>query len=252
MIKNIFILSLLIFTLYSCESYLPGFDFKLFDNTDAEKLADAVKNEDLDDIERIVKENKTLIDFHDPKFGYTLLMLAVANDLEKSVKKLLELGANPNKRSEPPENKNSEIKTAVLISCNKIYKRNCKTNILEILIESGGNINESLEVKYLNSNYKTKITPLMIATKSNCINLVKKIVELGANINDYDYVNGKGPLSNCVVHDNLDILEYLVVEKKAKIPRYVFVRPEYKGVPREELTLIEFLKEKEYPEKSKN
>lgn len=236
----------------SCNDYLPGFNFKSFNGTPAEELSKAVENENLEEIEAIVRENRQLIDYLDPQYGHSLLMLSVANDLEKSADKLLELGADPNKRSRPPKGVKSEITTPVLVSCNKVYKGNCKTVILEMLIKNGGDINEEIEVKYLHSNYKTKETPLMIATESDCINLVKKLIELGADINDYDYVNGKGPLSNCVVHDNLGILEYLVIEKKAKIPPYVFIRPEYKGTPREELTLIEFLKEQKYPEKSNN
>lgn len=248
--KYIYLLILILGT--NCKNYLPGFDFDSFKETEANELAIAVKNQNLNLIEKIVKNNNNLIDFLDPKFGHSLLMLAVANDLEKSVNKLLELGADPNKKSKPISNINSEITTPVFIACNKMYKGNCKTNILEILIKNGGNINDKIDVKYLNAKYITKETPLMIATMSNCIDLVKNVVELGANIDDYNYVNGKGPLSNCIIHDNLNILKYLVIEKKARIPSYVFVRPAHNNSSREEITLIEFLEEQKYSENSKN
>jgi ankyrin repeat protein len=243
---------ILIFLFVSCDGYLPGFNFESFKGTEAYELAIAVKNENVKKIEKIVKDNNNLINYLDPKFGHSLLMLSVANDLEKSVNKLLELGANPNKKSKPAFGINSEVTTAVFIACNKIYKKNCKTDILEILIKKGGRINDKIDVIYLNAKYITRETPLMIATKSNCIELVKKVIELGADINDYNYINGKGPLSNCIIYDNLDILEYLVIERKAKIPNYIFVRPAHNNTPRQEITLIEFLNEQKYPENSKN
>ncbi len=247
-----FIYIILVFLFISCDEYLPGFDFDNFKDTKAYELAIAVENEDIKKIEEIIKDNESLIDFLEPKFGHSLLMLSVANNLDKSVEKLLELGANPNKKSEPTSGVNSEVTTAIFIASDKVYKRNCRTDILELLVKYGGIIDDKIDVKYLNSNYITKETPLMIATKSDCIDLVKKIVELGADINDYSYVNGKGPLSNCIIHDNLNILEYLVIQQKAKIPNYIFVRQAHNNSPKQELTLIEFLNEQEYSTSSDN
>lgn len=124
--------------------------------------------------------------------------------------------------------------------------------MLDGIIKNGGNVNDELNVKYLNAKYITKETPLMEATKYDCLNLVKKLVEFGADINNYNYKNGKGPLSNCIIYDNIEVLEYLVIQRKADIPKYVFVRPESNGVVRQELTLIEFLNEQTYPENSRN
>jgi hypothetical protein len=38
----------------SCNYYMPGFDYKLFDNTPVEELARAVKKDDLEKIEFLV------------------------------------------------------------------------------------------------------------------------------------------------------------------------------------------------------
>jgi ankyrin repeat protein len=253
MTKNILLFSLIILTFFSCKRYLPGFDFKLFDNTDAEKLADAVKNEDLNDIERIVKENKTLIDFHDPKFGHTLLMLAVANDLEKSTEKLLELGADPNKKSIQIGNLSAETTTPMFIACSKIYKKNfCDTTILKMLIDYGGDINAYFMVKFVNADYETKETLFTEVTKSDCLPVIKLLINSGIDINDYSYENGHGPITNTILLDNLDVLKFLIIEKKIKIPNYVFVRHAYKNDPRVELTLEEFLNEQKYDVDSDN
>lgn len=252
MMKNI-LFSLIILTFFSCESYLPGFDFKLFDNTDAEKLADAVKNEDLNDIERIVKENKSLIDFHDPKFGHTLLMLAVANDLEKSTEKLLELGADPNKKSIQIGNLSAEITTPMFIACSKYYKKNfCDTTILNMLIKSGGDVNAFRIEKSINEDYEVKETLFTEATKSDCLPMIKLLINSCIDINDYSYENGRGPITNTILLDNLNILKFLIFEKNIKIPQYVFVRHAYKNDPREELTIEEFLNEQKYDVDSEN
>lgn len=244
---------LIILTFYSCESYLPGFDFKLFDNTEAVKLAEAVKNENLNDIERIAKKNKTLLDFHDPKFGHTLLMLAVANNLKKSTKKLLELGADPNKKSTPIENLSVDIDTPMFIACSKIYKKNfCDTTILKMLIKYGGDVNAHRIVKFVNADYKIKETLFTEATKSDCLPVIELLINSGIDINDYSYENGHGPIVNTIIQDNLRILKFLIIEKKIKIPNYVFVRHAYKNDPRVELTLDEFLNEQKYDVDSDN
>lgn len=237
----------------SCESYLPGFDFKLFDNTDAEKLAEAVKNENLNDIEKIVKTNKTLIDYHDPKFGHTLLMLSVANDLEKSTEKLLELGADPNRKSIQIGNLSAEITTPMFIACSKIYKKNfCDTTILKMLIKHGGDVNTYRMVKFVNAEYETKETLLTEAINYDCLPVIELLINSGIDINNYSYKNGHGPISYAIIQDNLKTLRYLIFEKKIKIPDYVYVRHAYKNNPRVELTIEELLNEKKYDVDSDN
>ena len=98
--KKLFFLISSIVLWCSCNTgnYLPGFDFKLFKGTSVWELAKAVEKEDVKQIEVILKDTSIKVDFHEAKFGNTLLMLAVANNKKKAVKKLLEVGANPNER----------------------------------------------------------------------------------------------------------------------------------------------------------
>ena len=57
--------------LNSCERNLPGFDFDSFNETPVEKLAQAVKREDLEQIENLVTVGKVQIDYLDPEFGHS-------------------------------------------------------------------------------------------------------------------------------------------------------------------------------------
>lgn len=51
---------------------------------------------------------------------------------------------------------------------------------------------------------------------------------------------------------NLKVLKYLIINKKAKVPKFCFVRQAYNESPRKELTITEFLKEQEYEFNSEN
>jgi len=76
---------------------LLGNDYRLFQETPVWEIAKAVWQEDTAAINKIVKENKADIDFQEVKFGQTLLMLTVRNQNYNSCMALLELGADPNK-----------------------------------------------------------------------------------------------------------------------------------------------------------
>lgn len=250
-IKSILILSLfLIFS--SCNKNLPGFRFESFNNTRVEKLAIAVKNQDINDIENFIKNNADIIDLRESTYGHSLLMVAIANNKKKSVDKLLKLGANPNLRSKPKNSSNVEITTPMFIATNDIYNNsNCNTEILESLIKNGGNINDTLSIKYVGADYISTESPLMIAAGSKCIKILKKLIDLGADINKFDYKEGHGPISEAIIHDRLDNLKYLVINKKAKIPQYCYVVHSHNETPRKEYTLTEFLSKQEYEENSK-
>ena len=120
-----------IFLMVSCDSTynLPGFDFTLFKNTSAWDLAKAVEKEDVEKINALLRGGSLDVDYRENRFGHTLLMLAVANDLEKSVTSLLENGADPNYLSADSSD------NAMSIACNAIYTDECDTTILDRLIK---------------------------------------------------------------------------------------------------------------------
>lgn len=235
----------------SCNNYLPGFDFDNFNNTPLENLSKAVKEENVSKIEDIV--NLTNIDYKEPKYGHSLLMLAVANNLEESVNKLLELGANPNLKSSLKDNEDSSYyNTPLFIVCNQdLNQQNCNTNILSSLISYGANVNDKIEIEYIGANYKSFRTPLEEACKSKCLLIVKKLIESGANANNYTYLEGHGPLTNSIIYDRMEILRYLIIDVKVNIPRYCYVVQAHNETPRKEYSLTEMLLKKDYKKGSK-
>ena len=56
---------------------MPGYRFTNFENTKAWELAKAVQDEDVTNIERLVAENPKIINYQEPKYGNTLLMLTI-------------------------------------------------------------------------------------------------------------------------------------------------------------------------------
>lgn len=209
---------LFLFLFISCEDSLPGFNFKNFKNTPLEKLSISVKEQDLLKIIQENQENKIDLDSCELKFGTNLLMTAVANNLDKSVEQLLVLGANPNKQSIALDS--NFTCSPISIACTSYYKKNFSdVKILKLLIKYGANVNSKLFLY----NKKNKIyfeTPLMLASESGNLDVVKILIENGADFNMFEPNSGNCPVSNALIQENLDILEYLIIEKNAKIPPF--------------------------------
>ena len=68
----------------------------MYKHTPAWSLAKAVEDEDTTEISKQVLQMHIPVDYRDPKYKQTLLMLATSTNKIESVEKLLELGANPN------------------------------------------------------------------------------------------------------------------------------------------------------------
>ena len=82
-----FIIVSIIWTFSGCSQNLgPGYQFDLFKNTKNWDLAKAVERESSDEIVRLLKQGNTDINLQEPKFGTTLLHLAIGNDKLISVK----------------------------------------------------------------------------------------------------------------------------------------------------------------------
>src|SRR5437867_4309854 len=172
--KKLFYMTSAIVVLCSCgtRNYLPGFDFKLFKDTPVWELAKAVEKEDVQRIETILKDTAIKVDFHEPKFGNTLLMLAIANNKKQSIQKLLEGGANPNEKD------HYDNATPLIYACDN-YSEDCDSTILKWLIHYHGEVNsiQSIDrIENTGAHSFVKNTALMIAAKNNCLGIVKVLV----------------------------------------------------------------------------
>ncbi len=248
--KAIIIFCCIITLLYCCttNSYLPGFDFSLFSETPVRDLAVAVEKEDVGKIAEILKDKSINIDYREPTFGHTLLMLAVANNKVKSTEILLEKGANPNLLS------NDGSDNAMSIACNEFYTQSCYTTILSKLIFFKGDLNQPLVYYEDSLNGKRKNVKYLLNTaiySSKCLSFIKYMINHGANINYYP--NGdssEGPITNSLLVDNLEVTKYLIIDMHAVVPSCILKRPANNGY--ECVSITDLLKEQHYENGTKN
>lgn len=186
---------------------LLGADFRLFQDTPAWELAKAVKWQDTTEIRRQVQELKVPIDFQEEKYDRTLLMLSVLNSKEKSIKALLELGANPN-LSEDSYQYNGD--NSVIMACEYPYN---SSKILNLLLLYGGNPNSISKGVYKSSSDGNispyRETPLHLAAQSDIENL-KLLINAGADVNlNTDFID-PGATSGAFQASRMDCLLYLL------------------------------------------
>ncbi|BAU52909.1 Ankyrin repeats (3 copies) [Mucilaginibacter gotjawali] len=217
----------LAFTLFSCTSRdtivdktnMNGYDFKLFQGTQSWTLAKAVEDEDTGKIVSIVTKNKELLESREPKFGQTLLKMAVRTLKFKSVKTLINQGADPN--IQDTYDGSSPFMEAARIDWIGPDKYGGDIRYLRLLLVHGGDPNAEEKGKRRKGN-NTRYTPLLRACSSASGNLayVKLLVEAGANVN-YNNEYNMNPLGSAVFFaENPDIVLYLI-EKGADIRRPV-------------------------------
>lgn len=215
----------LIFTLFSCTSRdttvdktnMNGYDFRLFQGTPAWTLAKAVEDDDTSEIVSIITKNKDLLEAREPKFGQTLLQVAVKTLKFNSVKTLVNLGADPNNQDKYDGSSPFMEAANILLLDNGEYGSNPK--YLVLLLKHGGDPNaEQKGVRRADNS--TRYTPLLLAWGTGYLAYVKLLVDAGANVN---YINeyGMNPLGQAVISSqNPDIVLYLI-EKGADYKRPV-------------------------------
>jgi len=176
---------------------LPS-DFRIFERTNAWELAKAIDKEDTNKIRRILYSNKKLVNVVDPKFGQTLLGLAVIDQKFNSVKTLLELGADPNAY----DNYIGQSALMKTFSIEGSIPEN-DTNYLKLLLKYGGNPN--LRSKHVDYGPEPMST-LSIACDANNLNALRILIEAGADFKS-DWAN---ILYSALISRNPDIVILLL------------------------------------------
>jgi ankyrin repeat protein len=205
------------------KSTLLGKDYRLFQGTPVWNLAKAVQDEKVEEIKRIVQEEKVNVDYQEEKFGKTLLMLTVMNQHYNSCQTLLELGANPNLHD-------SNDGTSPMIYAAGIENyQDDNTKFLKLLLKHGGNPNDEETGKRREGN-TTRKTPLSYACSDvnqfvSPIEKVKVLVEAGANVNYKNEFN-HFPLREALIHKHYDVVLYLL-QKEANYNEMLFDRAEF-------------------------
>ncbi|MDH5366189.1 MAG: ankyrin repeat domain-containing protein [Cyclobacteriaceae bacterium] len=180
---------------------LNGYDYRLFQKTPIWELAKAAEDKNIEKIRYLINKQNLDKDFREPKYGQTLLMVTVNNENIVSTKALLELGADPNLHDS--YDGSSAIIDAVTLSGIKAEP----IEMLNLLIQYGADPND-IEVGPRLDGNTTRDTPILAAA-SESITLVKRLVELGADVNYTDEF-GRTPMKEALFQDNYDIVLYLL------------------------------------------
>lgn len=194
---------------------LTGSDYRLFQNTPAWDLAKAVQDEDEKKINEIVSKDPKLINYQEPKFGNTLLMLTITNQQLRPFRYLLE------KRADVNIHNTFDGTSAIIEACGSKYY---DIQFVKILIQNGANVND-IETGERKKGNSTRATPLIEASKSGLMDLVKFLVSKGADVN-YQNEFSQSAFSESIMQKRYEISYYLL-ENGADYERPIFYRPDY-------------------------
>lgn len=187
-------------------------DYRIFKDTPAWDLAKAVRNADTAEITYLVQEKKIPIDFQDSIYGKSLLSLAVYHNNLKSVKKILELGANPNLYEDTI---NQQGTNPVIDAC--FFNEEISIEILKLLLDYGGDPNSV--TKGVNDGHPYRITAMEAAATFGNTEKIKVLIDYGADVNftpDRDY--DTDPLLDALYTNKMRAALYLL-ENGAKFDK---------------------------------
>jgi len=222
---------------YMFNNQLPGFDFHSFDSTPMRSFAEAVDLEDTLRMEEIARSKRINLNYPDPKFGQSILSLAIINNKYAAVVKLLHLGADINYRS-----LHHDHSTPFLNLCEHISVVQNSLAIMKLLLEHGADVNAiqaDEATGALGDKYIVKTTALEYLISYGTLEHVKLLVNSGARLDTYPATGSKSLLYQAVVlSPRLDVLKYLLIDKKIEVPQYIDIHDE--GEPSErKITLRE-------------
>ncbi len=212
MVKGNFLLSYLLLAscmFGNCSSKLSYDDYRLFNNTPVEKLAEFVKNEETDSISAFIRNHKDVINFQDTLYGNTLLMMTVYNRQEKSMECLLKNGVDVNKREF------SNGSTALMVACWLQYEEGVK-----LLLKFGAKVND-LQTEGKEGNMPNR-SPLMIAAESGNRNIMEILLNANADINLVNRYKDSALTYAC--HQGNYTVAFFLIKRGADIHRPVFYR----------------------------
>ncbi len=235
-IESFIIAIMFLFSNGSCQtSPASGFNTRLFKNTPVYQIAKAIAKQDTLSIEEMLKKNPTLISYQEPRFGESLLEFAVITDRIHAVEKLLNLGSDPNLRSA------IDNSTPFLTACRYSGSLVNSDEIIDLLIKHGAKVNSS---QFDTAHDETKITALKLACYHGKLRTVQTLVDNGANLTGYPSNEGS-LVCAALLTDKLDIIKYLLLDKKLPVPEYCVIREQGSKFEKK-VTMIDLLNEHDY------
>jgi uncharacterized protein len=195
------------------KSNLTGRDYRLFQNTPAWELAKAVQDEDEKKINEIVGKDTNLINYQDPKYGNTLLILTIMNQQIKPFKILL-----ANKADVNIHNTYDGTSAIIEASGSKYYE----IEYVEILLQKGANVND-IEIGKRREGNSTRFTPLMAASQAGRLDIVKLLLANDAEINYKNEFN-QSAFTKSIMTERYNVALYLL-QNGADYKQPIFYRP---------------------------
>lgn len=194
-------------------------DIKIFKNTPAWDLTQAVDKQDISEMKSILKEDKSLLNYQEPVFGMTVLIRAISSEKYKATKELLENGANPNIIS--------KIGTTALFKAISFSWEDTKVNddpkFVKLLLDYNAdpNISYCSPVKAGQTDpIECGTSPLMYSV-SRGFEKAKLLINAGAEIN-YKTKSGNTPAYEALFMKDVDLAFYLIVNKNAIVTEPVY------------------------------
>lgn len=175
-----------------------------FKNSSVENLVKEIGNENIIEIENLVKKNPELLKYTDQRYGTGVLAMCI--DLEKynSFKKLLELGADPNFI-------NSQNHYSILIESIAPFGDATEwredNRYAKLLLEYKANPNYIVQEFEEKGLHFSGASPLYKASSYN-IDLVKELIKYGADKDKR--VDGELPFGEAVSSRQFDIIYYFI------------------------------------------
>lgn len=214
------ILFMLCLQLSACSQSTGNRNVDFFKDTKAYDLAKAVYNSDLDKIEKLVKADTSLLSFSNPTSGSNVLFLTIYTERYEALKKLLELGGNPN-------SVNSFTKYSLLMESitpfGSQFEWRQEHQYATLLLEKGANPNYTVENDFVNEKGHTVMASnAIIKASSEHVDLLKLLIKYGANYNIR--VNGKTPFAHAVSSRKLDIIYYYIDSLKVNVHEPMRIR----------------------------
>jgi len=178
---------------------LTGRDYRLFQKTPAWELAKAVQDENVSKISEIIAKDNKIANYQEPKYGNTLLMLTIKNQQLEPFKTLLENKADVNIHN------TFDGTSALIEACGSKYY---DIKYAETLLQNGANAND-VETGERKDGNTTRTTPLIVASKTGKLDLVKLLLKNGADIN-YQNEYKQSALSESVRLEKYEVILFLI------------------------------------------
>jgi len=175
---------------------LTGRDYRLFQNTPAWDLAKAVQDENVIKISEIIAKDNKIANYQEPKYGSTLLILTIRNQQLEPFKTLLANKVDVNIHG------TFDGASALIEACGYDIK------YAEILLQNGANAND-VETGERGAGNTTRETPLIVASMTGKLDLVKLLLKNGADIN-YQNEYKQSALSVSVRLKNYEVVLFLI------------------------------------------